>query len=272
MRIARIYRSLKVSETLLIYLSTIFAWELIFHSLYKKFDNVSFLAWAGTAISIYCIAKYLLRPDFFGSLISFSHAPEIFFVSVVTVLVGIGSWSLLVYIDASLNGPLVMERWGLIPVRDFREMKWSKPWLIGNLMVSVLLVPIIEEIVFRGLILQRLRERYSCLFSLIVSAGIFAIFHYDKSFLGVFVHGVIFAVLAIRMSSIYAPIIVHCLFNLTAFILSTFAGFSVVANRESLSDFTYWTTELLCGLAGTILLLVYFFGVLEKGSVKLIEK
>lgn len=209
-------------------------------------------------MSIYFIAKIFLKPNFLGRSIRYSDAPQIFVVSIATVFVGIGSWSLLVYSYAILNGDFAMKRWGLMSVHEFSELTWSKPWLIGHLIISSFLAPIMEEIIFRGFILNRLRERHSAIFSLITSAGLFAVFHYDKNFVGAFVHGLIFGILAIRMASLYAPILVHCLYNATIFILTTLYGLSIVGDRKLLSHLIYWTPELLCGLVGFLLLVIYF--------------
>lgn len=258
MRIEKVSRNLKLPEILVIYFSIAFVWELIFSPFYSQFDNVGFFASSASALSVYFIAKYFLKPNFLGRSIRYSDAPQIFLISIATVFVGIGSWGLLVYSDALLNGNFAMKRWGLISVHDFKELRWSKPWLVGHLIISSFLAPIMEEIIFRGFILNRLRECYSAVFSLVISAALFAVFHYDKSFIGAFVHGVIFGVLAIRLASLYAPILVHCLYNATIFILTIFYGLSIVGDGELLSRLSYWTSELLCGLVGCVLLVIYF--------------
>jgi membrane protease YdiL (CAAX protease family) len=258
MRIEKPHRTLALPEILLIYFSSAFLWELIFSSFYSKFDNLGFFVSAASTVSIYLVAKILLKPDFLGCSIRLSDAPQIFLISIATVFIGIGSWSLLVYADALVNGDIAMKHWGLISVQEFNELRWSIPWLIGQLIVSSFLAPIMEEIIFRGFVLQRMREFYGPMLSIIISAGLFAAFHYNKSFVGVFLHGMIFGILAIRMCSIYAPIFVHCLYNTVVFILTTCHGFSIVGDRDSISDLAYWAPGFLCGLVGCVLLAIYF--------------
>lgn len=258
MRIEKNGRSLSFLELLLIYFSTAFIWELIFSPFYSKFDNVGFFATAATVVSIYMIAKYFAEENFFGRPIRSSDAAQISLISIATVLLGIGSWALLVYFNAIVSDDLAMKHWGLISAQDFRELRWSKPWLLGHLIISSFLAPIMEEVIFRGFVLQRLRERYTLEVSIVVSAGLFAAFHYDKSFVGAFVHGVIFCMLAVRMASLYAPILVHCIYNASIFILTTSYGLSIVGERGLLSHLSYWVPELLCGIVGCVLLGIYF--------------
>lgn len=258
MRKNNLRRNLTLAEALLTYFLTIFIWKLFFSLFDFEIDNVDFLAWGASAISIYCITRTFIKPDFFGRYLKFPDVAEISFVSITTLLTGIGCWSLLVYLDVLINGDFAVKRWGLISTNDFAEVRWSESWLIGQLFVSCVLVPIIEEIVFRGFILHRLRERYNSLCSITISAIIFAFFHFNTSFIGAFIHGIIFGLITIRMSSLYAPIVVHSLYNLAIFVLTTIFGFSIVGDMEKIAFFSYWKTEMLCGLVGLLFMFIYF--------------
>ena len=175
-----------------------------------------------------------------------------------SVLSGVGSWALLVFLDATVKGQQALNHWKLISRQEFDQIVWYVPWIVGDFITSSILGPIVEEIVFRGFILTRLRKRYSPTLSVIISAALFAALHFNKSFLGAFVHGIIFAMLVIRTSSIYASILVHGLYNAMITVLMVGFGFSIVGDVKVLSNFNYWAPEFVCGLIGTALLAVYF--------------
>jgi membrane protein CcdC involved in cytochrome C biogenesis len=92
----------------------------------------------------------------------------------------------------------------------------------------------------------------------LISATLFGALHFNKSFLGAFVLGLIFAVLVIQTSSIYAAILVHGMYNATILTLRVFFGFSIVGDVKMLSHLNYWMPELLCGLAGLLLLAPFY--------------
>lgn len=257
MRIALNSRNPTVPQALLIYFSILFFWHFVLSL--AKVDNVDFLKYAAAGGTVYWFARTVKIPDFFGRPVTFADTSQITLLCGATILTGVGLWALLVFLDAVLNGHGTAERWGLISYRNFEQLQWSRPWLIGYLLTSALIVPITEEIVFRGFVLGRLLERNGRATAVIASSAIFAALHFDKSFLGTFVHGLIFAVLAIQTSSLYAPIMVHGLYNAAAFALRVLFGFSIVADANMLSRPDYWIPELLCGLAGFALLAVYFF-------------
>lgn len=258
MRIVRNLKNPTIPATLLLYFSVGFFWHFVFSFLPPEFDNIYFLKLSATTVSIYWIAKTSFKQNLLTAAIKIDDIPEIAILFTATLLLGIGCWSLLVFSDAKINGQLATEHWGLISRQKFSEVQWSTAWIIGHLIVSSILNPITEEIIFRGFILGRLLERYRPMLAIMISAGLFGAFHFNMSFLGAFVHGLIFGFLMIRTSSIYAVILIHGLYNSTIFIIRLFFGFSIVGDARFISLFTYWAPELLCGLGGLFLLGVYF--------------
>ncbi|MBQ8869256.1 MAG: CPBP family intramembrane metalloprotease [Oscillospiraceae bacterium] len=76
------------------------------------------------------------------------------------------------------------------------------------------LAPILEETLFRFLILERLR-RYGDVFAVLVSAFLFMLLHSSFfSFAYAFVAGIIFGFLAVFTGSLLCPLILHALNNL----------------------------------------------------------
>lgn len=75
----------------------------------------------------------------------------------------------------------------------------------------IILGPIVEELVCRGIILNRLKVKWGVRKALIVSSVIFGIVHFD--FGGAFVFGLFMALLYLKTNSLIVPIVCHCLNN-----------------------------------------------------------
>ena len=80
--------------------------------------------------------------------------------------------------------------------------------------------PILEEILCRGLLFETFNKRWGVKLSILFSALFFGLIHFDLATLVVAtVAGMIFGVLYVRTSSIFASIIVHAVNNALAFTL-----------------------------------------------------
>jgi|TARA_B100001094_G_scaffold10999_1_gene9826 membrane protease YdiL (CAAX protease family) len=77
-----------------------------------------------------------------------------------------------------------------------------------------ILTPVVEEVVFRGFVLDLASERYGDWFSIFISAFLFAIVHVaGVTVVNAFIAGLILGYLRIRTGSLWPPIIVHFLWN-----------------------------------------------------------
>ena len=88
------------------------------------------------------------------------------------------------------------------------------------------IVPIVEELIFRGLIYRRLRERWPVFPAMLVSALLFGIYH------GNIVQGIYGAVAGLALSFIYeaygslkAPVFTHMVMNITSCVATEYQGF-----------------------------------------------
>ena len=93
------------------------------------------------------------------------------------------------------------------------------PVVIGILaVVVVLLVPLAEEVFFRGFMLSGLVGRLGTVGAAIVSSLVFALFHIDpKMMLPIFVTGLLFAWLYNRTGSVWSCSAAHAMQNALAF-------------------------------------------------------
>lgn len=79
----------------------------------------------------------------------------------------------------------------------------------------IILIPIFEEILFRGLIFNELRKHINLTLSIILQAAIFALFHGNVvQGIYTFVLGIVAALIYIQTKSILGNMFLHCIFNL----------------------------------------------------------
>lgn len=105
-------------------------------------------------------------------------------------------------------------------------MAAAGPLTFAALAIYVVIVaPLVEEVLFRGLMLGKLLERMSPMWALGVSALLFALVHRDPSFMpSQFATGVVMGLVRLRTGTLTAPIALHAGFNLLMVVLLLFAG------------------------------------------------
>lgn len=96
----------------------------------------------------------------------------------------------------------------------------GKTSLWGSILLAVVIAPITEELLFRGLILRGLLSRYSVRKSLIVSAILFGAIHVNPwQFVGTTIMGLLFAWWFVQTRSLFPCIFGHALNNAMHLIL-----------------------------------------------------
>ncbi len=86
---------------------------------------------------------------------------------------------------------------------------------------TALVAPVVEEVVFRGLILSRLRRAMPGWLALVLSAAVFGVCHGHPVWIAyAFVLGLVFGGMTLRSGSILPSMLAHIMFNATGEILS----------------------------------------------------
>lgn len=109
--------------------------------------------------------------------------------------------------------------------------------------LMVIITPIIEEILYRGIILNLLLKKYSVIISLILSSLIFAFIHLN--FIGIgylFLYGLLFGFAYYKTKSLFTSILLHFLINLMA--VTTSHQYHEL-NSTTLPKYFLYTTVLL---------------------------
>ncbi len=118
------------------------------------------------------------------------------------LFVGLLSEDLLAYLFA--------DRMGEGPADPF----WSVMDSIIFFTAVILAAPILEEYLFRGILLTRWKYKWNVTRAIMVTSFIFAILHLD--FFGAFVFSVVTCLIYIKTGSLIIPIIIHMMNNLSA--------------------------------------------------------
>lgn len=88
--------------------------------------------------------------------------------------------------------------------------------VIGSFIATVLVSPLSEELMFRGVALNRLRIFLPTVFAILVTSLLFAALHPYGSIISAFVFSLCMAVLYLKTDNIIVPIFAHFLNNLLA--------------------------------------------------------
>ena len=129
---------------------------------------------------------------------------------VIAMTFSIGSWILFAY-TLSMVAPGVLEF--LLGTME-TPVDQSITYRVGMFLVVVVMAPVLEEISFRGLLLNRWSYKWGLGKALIATSLAFGILHANP--VGITVIGLLAAILYIQTGSLVVPIALHALKNLAA--------------------------------------------------------
>ena len=118
-----------------------------------------------------------------------------------------------------------------VPHQNFGRGWWA-------FMAVVVIAPLFEEWICRGLIFGSLRSRYGVVRSMVLSALVFGLMHVQPvPVLNAFVLGLVLAFIYHKTNSLWSSVILHALYNGTAYLL-TIMGFEDQSFRSLFGDHT----------------------------------
>lgn len=167
---------------------------------------------------------------------------------------------------------------GLIPIPEF--IKKALMDIVGqtsiySFVVMVVLAPVFEEIIFRGIMLDGLLERYSPTKSILLSSMLFGLVHLNPWQL---VTGLVIGIFAgwifYRTRSLAMCIIIHATANLSGFIIRLFSDASSMGVEPNYDMFGGMPGYIVCILLSLVVLLccvIYLNKKLGMGKMKVIS-
>lgn len=132
------------------------------------------------------------------------------------------------------------------------------PWLAQMLkfLVLVLGAPVVEETLFRGLILQRWTVLWGIRPAIVLSSLVFGICHGSNP-IGFTVFGLVMALMYVRTRSLLIPIVCHMLNNALAEVMLAFTSTRVMATEDivAAANNSLWQGVLLLAIALPLLVM-----------------
>jgi len=110
------------------------------------------------------------------------------------------------------------------PIISINTWDYSNKNIFSSVFYFIVLAPIIEEFIFRGIILNRFKKKYNQKSVIIISSILFALLHFDPNVFSRFLLGLLASLLYIETKNIINCMIFHSLNNLT--VLAFFLGIS----------------------------------------------
>ncbi|MFV0363949.1 MAG: lysostaphin resistance A-like protein [Suipraeoptans sp.] len=152
---------------------------------------------------------------------------------------------------------------------QIQELFYS-PSIGVQLVVLVLITPICEELVYRGLVYRRLRERSGFIRAGILSSLIFSFVHGNiVQMIYAFCVGMLFAYLCEKFNTVIAPIIAHALMNLMSIVLTDVGFYNILVDNTSILMIT---TIVVSGVGAVLFLYIMKINENDMNNQKINKK
>ncbi|MBK5256362.1 MAG: CPBP family intramembrane metalloprotease [Vicinamibacteria bacterium] len=140
------------------------------------------------------------------------------------------------------------------PVTEQVAQAFSGPGLLTSILIGAIFAPVLEEILFRGLLYQAWERRWGWIPAMVLTSTLFGLYH--PIFWAAFTSSIVFVCLFRRIGSLWAPIVVHSFVNLMLWY--PLAGQFVFPNENrALGDIGTWGLQLACLLFLAVALPLY---------------
>ena len=123
---------------------------------------------------------------------------------------------------------------------------------------TIILAPIVEELVFRGVLLNRLKLRIGIIPAILVSSFLFGIGHEFGGMISAFLFGICMCILYLKTDNILIPITVHFINNLVVTLLESTHIDTIML------EFPWIIPTLIICLISSVLLILYIYKGFKK--------
>lgn len=142
------------------------------------------------------------------------------------------------------------------PVDEQMAQAFSGPGMLTSILIGAVFAPVLEEVLFRGLLYQAWERRWGWIPATLLTSTLFGLYH--PIFWAAFTSSIIFVCLFRRTGSLWSSIAVHSFFNLMLWY--PLVGQFVFPNAErAVGDISTWGLQLACLLFALIALPAYIW-------------
>ncbi|RTZ58204.1 MAG: hypothetical protein DSZ32_07465 [Gammaproteobacteria bacterium] len=213
-------------------------------------ESLATLLWYGLLFSfllLYLKWRKLPVRLLFGQRPRINQFYEALRMVVPLVLLSIGLfyllWYPLSYIQPDFVRSLML---GATPSVVWHGNQFAWPENIAQLLLIAVIIPTVEETVFRGFLLPRWIMKWNLPAGLVLSSALFAVLHADV--LGAFVFSLIVSMVYLRTGSLFASIFLHSLNNALFWLLELSNG--LVKAQPDLTLLDNFRSEAWMGALG----------------------
>jgi hypothetical protein len=151
-----------------------------------------------------------------------------------------------------LSDPTWISMW------DVETVDLDSSIIILDAIGAIIFAPVIEELVFRGVLFNRLKIRTGIVPAMIISSFIFAIGHNFGGITSAFMFGICMCILYLKTDNILIPMSVHFTNNVAATLLS-------ISHLDvALAQFPLLVPSMILSIIATALLIKYVFSETKK--------
>ncbi|GGE75010.1 CPBP family intramembrane glutamic endopeptidase [Priestia taiwanensis] len=176
---------------------------------------------------------------------------------VMLIILALGVVNLQSYGLSYIAPDYAVENWNM-PLVSGEEQLYMK---IYQFIAAVILAPIIEELVFRGFLLNRLSYKWGITKAIIISSTLFGVLHYD--IIGAAMFGGVCSIFYLKTKSLFVPIMIHMINNFTAVIAEVAMVNGMGVSDTTLADIQS-TSTLLWGIGLTFVSCIWLVPFLKN--------
>ncbi|WP_034671244.1 CPBP family intramembrane glutamic endopeptidase [Epilithonimonas caeni] len=134
---------------------------------------------------------------------------------------------------------------------------------VSLLIMTVILAPILEEILFRGIIMKGMvNNNVKPVTAIVISAFIFGLVHFNPwQFAGAFLLGLVLGLVYYKTKSLLMSILLHAFNNLVS------AMMMLYSDSETFSDLTHLNKELVLVMGIVIFAVPFYFFAIHKNII-----
>lgn len=136
-------------------------------------------------------------------------------------------------------------------ILDIESAKMDSSVIILDAIASIIFAPVMEELIFRGVLFNRLKIRTGVVPAMLISSFIFGIGHDFGGITSAFLFGICMCILYLKTDNILIPMSVHFINNVVATLLNL-TSFDVVTTQ-----IPWIIPTILVSLIGTFYLIKY---------------
>ena len=192
--------------------------------------------------------------DNFRKLFEKENKHEIIYVMIINLLFAFIVVALFSSFDTFLGA--FDPEW--VPILDFTPTAIDPLVFFLEAVGSILVAPIIEELMFRGVLFNRLKIRIGIIPAMILSSALFGILHDFGGITSAFVFGMCMCVVYLKTDNILMTMSIHFLNNLLATLLELFALDALIFQMPLLP------ITLILSVVSGLLIIVYLYTEIKK--------